>query len=307
MTYRDTPVEPDGGPEDQERRVLEIVPDGPEGCFVVRIDGRDQSYVDLTDPTHLAFDYVRRIGDVLDAVAPPGVPLRLVHVGGAGLTLARYVTATRPTSAQIVLEPDPAMTERVRAELPLPRRSGIKVRPVDGVRGVAALRDDMADVVVVDAFDDGEVPGELLEVEHLAEVARVLAPDGCYVLNLADRAPFTLAREAVAGLREVFGAIMVSAEPATLRGRRPGNLLVCAGARSVPLEALRSRAASSAAPYRVLDSQRVSDSLGGGSRAEEHVGYSDDMTPTGAGEKPGKTAAREAPSRVVTTSDRTLR
>jgi spermidine synthase len=242
---------------------LEIVPDGA-GRHVVRIDGRDQSCVDLTDLTHLAFDYVRRIGDVLDAVAAPGAPIRVVHVGGAGLTLPRYVAATRPTSAQVVLEPAVEVTARVRSELPLPRRSGIKVRPVDGVSGMAALRDDHADVVVVDAYDGGEVPRGLLEVEHLAEVARVLGPDGLYLLNLADRAPFGLARDAIAGLRGVLPSVMVSAEPATLRGRRPGNLLVVAGRAGVPVAALRRRAASSAAPYQVLDERRVSDSLGGG-------------------------------------------
>lgn len=244
--------------------MLEIVPDGAAGCFVVRIDGRDQSHVDLTDPTHLAFDYVRRIGDVLDAIAPAGVPVRVVHVGGAGLSLARYVAATRPTSAQVVLEPDEEVTARVREELPLRRRSGIKVRPVDGATGIAALRDDYADVVVVDAYADGEVPRELLETEHFTHVARVLAPGGCYVLNLADQAPFALARDVLAGLRQVFSSLMVSAEPATLRGRRPGNLLVTAARHDVPLQALRARASSSAAPYQVLEDRRVNDSFGGG-------------------------------------------
>ena len=89
----------------------------------------------------------------------PGTPLRAVHLGGAGLTLPRYVAATRPTSWQVVLEPDGPLTELVRRELPLPRRSGIKVREVDGRTGVAALRDDAAQLVVVDAFADARVPG----------------------------------------------------------------------------------------------------------------------------------------------------
>lgn len=269
MAYRDTanPSRRDhggSGGSDVLDEVIEIVPDGAAGCFVVRIDGREQSYVDLNDPTRLAFDYVRRIGDVLDAVAPPGNPIRVVHVGGAGLTLPRYVAATRPTSAQVVLEPAEVLTARVREELALPRRSGIKVRAVDGVTGIAALRDDYADVVVVDAFEHGSVPIGLVEAAHFAEIGRVLQPEGCYVLNLVDQAPFALARDAVAGLREVFTSLMVSAEPATLRGRRPGNLLITAGRTGVPLTDLRRRAASSSAPYQVLDDRLVSDTLGGG-------------------------------------------
>ena len=45
----------------------------PRG-YVVRVGGRDQSYVDLDDPVHLAFDYVRRMADVVDAIAEPGQP-----------------------------------------------------------------------------------------------------------------------------------------------------------------------------------------------------------------------------------------
>lgn len=250
---------------------FEIDPAGPPGQFVVRVGGREQSYVDLADPTHLAFDYVRRMGDVIDAAAQPGRPLRVVHVGGAGLTLPRYVATTRPTSAQIVLEPATDVTEQVRVDLPLPRRSGIKVRAIAGRAGVAALRDDAVDLLVVDAYDDGRVPRDLLTREHLTDVARVLAPDGCYLLNLADRAPFALARNVVAGLREHFGALMVSAEPATLRGRRDGNLLVVAGLTSVPVEALRSRAVTSSSPYRVLDAGLLSDTLGGGAALVDEV------------------------------------
>ncbi|WP_193614247.1 fused MFS/spermidine synthase [Nocardioides lijunqiniae] len=242
----------------------ELQPTERARAFVLSHDGREQSHVDLDDPTYLAFDYVRRMGDVVDVLAGPGVPLRVVHVGGAGLTLPRYVAATRPTSAQVVLEPDEAVTELVRAELPLPRRSGIKVRPVDGLAGVAALPDGRADLVVLDAYADGRVPGELVTSGHTAEVARVLAPAGCYLLNLSDRAPFAHTRRVVAGLRESFAHLALGAEPATLRGRRDGNLMVLAGRAPLPVELLRRRASESPAPYRVLDAALVSDSFGGG-------------------------------------------
>ena len=77
-----------------------------DGGHVVVVDGRPQSHVDLADPTRLAFDYVRRMGDVVDALGDPGAPVRAIHVGGAGMTLPRYLAATRPGSRQTVLEPD---------------------------------------------------------------------------------------------------------------------------------------------------------------------------------------------------------
>jgi hypothetical protein len=241
--------------------VREVLPTEHAGAWLVRVDGHDQSHVDLDDPTRLLFDYVRRMGDVIDVL--PAAATRVVHVGGAGLTLPRYVAATRPGSGQIVLEPDEVLTALVRERLPLPRGSGIKVRPVDGVTGIAALRDEHAHLVVLDAYQDGEVPDGLLTPTFLADVARVLAPGGLVLVNLADRAPFARARDVVARLRASVGPVVLSAEPATLRGRRPGNLLLVAGAEP-PLEALRRSAATSTAPYKVLGERQVSDSFGGG-------------------------------------------
>ena len=88
-----------------------LVPDPDHaGAYTVRVGDTDQSWVDPGDPTRLEFDYMQRIGDVLDTIAPAGERMRVVHVGGAGMSLARYVAATRPTSAQIVLEPDAELT-----------------------------------------------------------------------------------------------------------------------------------------------------------------------------------------------------
>jgi spermidine synthase len=245
---------------------VEIVPADRPDAFLLRLDGMDQSLVDLADPTRLAFDYVRRIGDVIDAHAPAGTPLRVLHVGGAALTLPRYVAATRPRSAQVVLEPDAVLIERVRAELPLPARSGIKVRPLDGRSGIAVVRDATIDLVVVDAFADGRMPADLTTADFWREVARVLVGDGRAVVNLVDRVPFRHARRVLAGLRLALPELVATAEPATLRGRRQGNVVVAAG-RTGPdaiVEALRSAAARSGAPYRVLDPRAVSDTLGGG-------------------------------------------
>ena len=134
-------------------------------------------YIDLDDSSDhpvalekFVPDLVRRIGDLLDA-CPPG-PLRVLHVGGAGLTLPRYVAARRPGSRQVVLEPDEALTELVRERLPLPWRSGISVRPVTGRDGLAAVRDGWAEAVVVDAFAGAEVPLRMKEFDLLSVLVR---------------------------------------------------------------------------------------------------------------------------------------
>ena len=78
------------------------------------VDGTPQSHVDLDDPTHLHFEYVARMGAVIDRLRMPGQPLTAVHLGAGALTLPRYVEATRPGSRQQVIELEPALWDLVR-------------------------------------------------------------------------------------------------------------------------------------------------------------------------------------------------
>ncbi|WP_431473779.1 spermidine synthase [Ornithinimicrobium sp. W1665] len=102
---------------------MSIVWDERGGATVVR-DGHPQSYVDPDDPLLLVFEYVQQFALVLEALRPDPAPLAVTHVGGAGMTLARWVHRVHPGSPQIVLEPDVPLTELVRRELPLPRATG---------------------------------------------------------------------------------------------------------------------------------------------------------------------------------------
>lgn len=241
-----------------------LIPDHTrKGSWMVRIDGIDQSYVDLADPTHLEFDYMRRIGDHIDQHAPEGERLRVVHVGGAGMTLARYVATTRPTSPQIVFEPDVSLTEEVREHAPLPKRSGIKVRPMDGYSGIESLADDYAEVVITDAFVDGSVPGEFVTVDYFAELSRVLVGDGLALFNLTDRHHFEWTKRVVAGLVTVFPQVVVSADPASFRARRFTNLVAAASIIDHPEAALTRRFASAAFPSRLIASDEIASFISG--------------------------------------------
>lgn len=239
-------------------RDVSLLPDRERGTgFLLQVDGTDQSYVDLDDPTVLEFDYVQRMADAIEAFEPTDKSLRVIHIGGAGLTLPRYVAAKRPRSPQIVLEPDEALTAYVREHLPLPPRSGIKVRGVGGREGIEAMRPNYADIVILDAFDGARVPADLVTTPFFARVSEVLVDDGMFLLNLTDRAPFAYVRRVLAGLDGHFTTLVMSAEPATLKGRRFGNVLVCASRVRLPHEELAQKAARSAFPYRVLSDDMV--------------------------------------------------
>jgi spermidine synthase len=221
-----------------ERRVasgLAEVEAAPDGTFVLRVDGSFQSQVDLADPSRLLFEYVRRIGDVLDTVADARQPISVLHVGGAGLTLPRYVAVTRPRSRQIVLEPDEDLTEFVRETLPLPKRSGIKVRGTTGRAGIPDVYDDSVDVVVVDAFVRESVPANLVTAEFAAQCLRVLRPAGVAVFNLIDgSAGLGFVRRVAATLQTAFGEGVALAERKVLRGKGFGNVVLVASRQPVP-------------------------------------------------------------------------
>jgi spermidine synthase len=224
-----------------------------DGSWMLLVDQTPQSHVDLTDPAHLEFEYVRRMGHVVDTAADPGAPLDVVHLGGGALTLARYVGATRPGSRQRVVEADRALTDLVRTHLPLPRVARIRVRAADARAGLAALPRDSADVVLTDVFAGARTPAHLTTVEFQAEVRRVLRPDGVCAVNVADGPPLRFARGQVATLRAVFPHVCLLAEPGILRGRRFGNLVAVASGRPLPVAALTRRCAADPMPARVVE------------------------------------------------------
>jgi spermidine synthase len=220
--------------------------------WLLKVAGVAQSYVDLTDPTHLEFEYMRWLGDVVDLIAPAGEPIAAVHVGGGACTLARYVAATRPGSRQLAYEPDGQILELVRTKLRLQAVRGLRVRVVDGAVGLPRLRPASNDLVVTDAFDGWAMPARLRTVRFAAAVARVLRPGGVYAVNVADGRRLAFARAEAATLAEVFRHVAVIGEPGVLRGRRFGNLVLAASSRKLPVAALARRAARVVGMARVV-------------------------------------------------------
>jgi len=231
------------------------------GGWLLLLDRIRQSYVDLDNPTYLDFEYIRILADVLDAL--PAGPLRITHVGGGGLTFARYAAATRPGSSQLVFEPDDSLTAFVRSRLPLRRGSRIRVRAVDGRTGIHGLRPRSADVVVLDAFSGGRVPADLTTAEAMSEIGRVIRPDGVLLANLADGPPLQYARRVLASVRTVLPDVVAIADAAVLRGRRFGNICIAAGRIALPETAIRAAAARADFPLRVLGGDRLRAFIGG--------------------------------------------
>jgi len=243
---------------------IELVPDDDgRGGVTVMMDGSPQSHVNLADPGSLGFEYIADFAAVIDTL--PAGPLGVTHIGGAGLTLARYVNAERPGSPQIVLEPNIELTELVRRELPLPRQHRIRVRPVDGLTGVAQLAEASADVVVLDAYADGRVPAELTTVEFLADVRRVLRAEGTMLANIADEPNKAYLRRVYAGLVAVFGQVALIGTHEILKGKRFGNAVAVASTGTLDIPALRRQVARMPFPTGLRDGAQLARQFGGSS------------------------------------------
>jgi spermidine synthase len=241
-------------------RIEFVVDEEHPGGTMLLMDSVRQSYVALDDPRYLDFEYIQYFASVL-ATVPEG-PLAVTHIGGGGLTLPRYLVATRPGSSQIVLEPDVELTALVREKLPLPRHHRIRIRPVDGLVGVGQLADASADVVVLDAYADGRVPAELTTVEFLTEISRVLKGPGLLLANLVDEPGLRYVARVVAGIREVFGEVVLVAASDVLRGRRFGNVVLAACSAPLNVDELRRQIARQPFPAGVRDASQLAVRFG---------------------------------------------
>lgn len=223
---------------------VEADPARPTGR-VLWMDTLRHSYVDLADPRYLEFSYIKAMASVLDAAPPAGRPVEAVFVGGGGLTLPRYLAATRPGSLSTVLEIDPGVIEVDRDRLAADDIPDLRIRVGDGRTGLAGMPDRSAAVVVGDAFGGLSVPWHLATREAFEEVDRVLADGGVYLMNVIDYPPDLLARAELATLRQVFGHVVLLASPATLAlgPNGGGNHVLVASRSPLPLDRIADRLA----------------------------------------------------------------
>lgn len=234
-------------------------------AWTLLIDGVPQSYVDLDDPGHLDFEYVRKLGHVIDLIAPAGAPLRTLHLGGGGLTLPRYIAVTRPRSGQQVVELDSALVDLVRRELPLERNWRIRIRKGDAREVLSRAPEAAFDLIIADVFAASRTPAQFTSTDFVALAARALRPTGVYAANLADGAPLAFARSELATVRAVFPHVVLIADPGVLRGRRFGNLVLVAAHTDPPVDVARLTRLSASDPFagRVLYGREVTDFIAG--------------------------------------------
>lgn len=247
-TAPDLPTEP--VPTSLGTASLRREPGAPHRVTLL-LDGTESSHLDLADPAHLEFEYMQQMLVVLDAARPAG-PVRAVHLGAAGCALPRALDARRPGSRQLAVEIDEELARLVREWFDLPRAPRLRIRTGDARAVTATLAAGAWELVVRDVFVGGAVPGHVRTVEAAAQVHRALTPGGLYLVNLTDHPPLPAARAEVAALREVFGHVLLVADPAILRGRRYGNLVLAASDAPLPVPLVERELRRLPLPVRLL-------------------------------------------------------
>jgi len=236
---------------DSKYHCLSLVADPEQpGNFDLLLDDVHNSYVDVDEPEVLGYAYTRWIAAGTDTAFPGRAPLDAVFVGGGGLSLPRWLDATRPGSRSTVLEVDEEIIELVDERLRLPGPPALDVVIGDARMTMLDLPTDSADLVVGDAFSGYTVPWQLTTVEWLREVERVLKPGGLYAANLIDYEPLDFLAAEEATFLEAFDRVQLAAH-FTEDGKPVGGNLVLFGSdrRIPPLVVSRSTQAEGVATF----------------------------------------------------------
>jgi spermidine synthase len=192
-------------------------------------------YVDLDDPAKPIYSYERLYDEMVRAAFPSRRDLDSFTIGGGTYTFPRYMEA-HSDGAVIVAEIDPVVTEVAKEHLGLRPGPRMSIHHNDARRVLADLQTEKTfEIIAGDAFNDAAVPFHLTTDEFNQTIARHLAPDGLYLVNVVDAANYDFLRSYVRTLERTFGAVgvMVTDEQWPPNGGR-GTYVVVAGDREIP-------------------------------------------------------------------------
>jgi spermidine synthase len=253
--------------------------DRPGGYWLV-VDASEQSFVDLDDPAHLEFEYVQMMAYVIEAAFPDDTPLAALHLGGGLCTVPRWVAELHPGSRQRIAENSPEIAAMARSLGDLSPVGDLVV--TDGLAMLAETARGSLDLLVVDVYEGPETVLSVFTHDAVKTAHEALRPGGWYVCNLSDAVPFALTKTVVATIRELFRNVVMLAEPATLRGRRSGNVVLGVSDSDVPLDAIVRRATSGPLRARVVAGEDLAAFVGGATPA-----YDVESLPP-SGDSPGR-------------------
>ncbi|GAC1467906.1 MAG: hypothetical protein NVSMB9_10010 [Isosphaeraceae bacterium] len=162
------------------------------------LDNLIHGYFILGHPERLDYDYEHIYGLVAHRIAAARAkaagksetaqaPLKTLFLGGGAYTFQRYMQYKYPQTQVDVAEIDPAVTRANLKATGLPEKTTIQTHWGDARQFVERNQGSKQyDVVFGDAFNDFSVPWHLTTFEFNEKLAKMLGPDGVYMINIID-------------------------------------------------------------------------------------------------------------------------
>jgi spermidine synthase len=249
---------------------------------VLLLDTLRHSYVDVENPSYLEFEYVRAIAATVEATHGTE-PVSALHLGGGGLTLPRWLAATRPGTRSLVLEVDPGVVAIDREQMELHTSDDLQVRVVDARVGLADETPGSRDVVVGDAFGGLSVPWQLTSREAVQLADRALTDDGVYAVNLIDHPPLRFVRAELATMRAVFPHVVLLARSPVLADQDGGNVVAVASRSPIDVERLRTTLPDFRLTWQVANGDELDRFIGDAEvLTDDHAPVDQLLTPYGS-------------------------
>lgn len=158
-----------------------------KNLLILKIDGIMHSAVNISDPSVIAFNYIKEVHKQVNAVFYPGQGLDCLFLGGGAYSLARTIESERASSKQKVIEISQEIIDFVDNTIPLDKNSRIGVVCADAKTEI--FSEDIGgpyNFIFVDVFSGPDYPEWLLDEGYVEKLYELLSPGGLIAFNITD-------------------------------------------------------------------------------------------------------------------------
>lgn len=209
-----------------------IISSDPErdGAYLLEINQVPSSHLVLGAPRVLTFPYMQWMAQLIDAhlhhTAAPAP--HLLHLGGAGCALPRYVADKWPDSHNTVVELDGQLGTLVRDLFDIPSPPTVRILTAEARTATHAQPPQSVDILIRDVFAGANTPRHVTTTDFFLAARRTLTPGGLYLANVGDYAQLPETSAELAGMTKAFPYIAAVAGRDMLEGRQYGNVVLVA-------------------------------------------------------------------------------
>ena len=160
------------------------------------LDNLIQTKINVDDALNLNYSYKchNLFVSIVENLRPLKEDPAILNLGGGGYIVPRYIKNRLPKSRVEVVEIDPEVTKAAVYAFGLPEDSGIIIHHMDARNYIkqAVTRKNrgediyLFDFILSDVLGSVAVPYQLTTREYNEKIARLLAPEGVYAINLID-------------------------------------------------------------------------------------------------------------------------